>query len=81
MKSDFTRTGQRTIKGRVVDAINGAKRFYKNNYSDGWRQDAIDCALGKMQESTLISRPSFRNFRKIFGLSSIIGMASFGVAS
>ncbi|CAG0886914.1 unnamed protein product [Darwinula stevensoni] len=47
LKTDFTRTGKRTIIGMLKDGYNSAIRYYKNNFSDGFRQDAIDLFLGK----------------------------------
>ncbi|CAG9570831.1 unnamed protein product [Danaus chrysippus] len=47
LKTDFTRTGKRTRLGLLRDGINSLTRYYKNNFSDGFRQDAIDLFLGK----------------------------------
>ncbi|CAH0597161.1 unnamed protein product [Chrysodeixis includens] len=47
LKTDFTRTGARTHLGLVRDGINSLTRYYKNNFSDGFRQDSIDLFLGK----------------------------------
>ncbi|XP_062865897.1 phosphatidylinositol-3-phosphatase SAC1-A isoform X2 [Trichomycterus rosablanca] len=46
LKTDFTRTGKRTHWGLLMDGWNSAIRYYKNNFSDGFRQDAIDLFLG-----------------------------------
>lgn len=46
MKTDFTRTGKRTVWGAMMDGWNSAIRYYKNNFSDGYRQDSIDLFLG-----------------------------------
>ncbi|XP_053570444.1 phosphatidylinositol-3-phosphatase SAC1 [Bombina bombina] len=46
LKTDFTRTGKRTQWGLVMDGWNSLIRYYKNNFSDGFRQDAIDLFLG-----------------------------------
>ncbi|KAK7114539.1 hypothetical protein V1264_000589 [Littorina saxatilis] len=46
LKTDFTRTGKRTIKGALMDGWNSAVRYVKNNFQDGSRQDAIDLFLG-----------------------------------
>ena len=46
LKTDFTRTGKRTVTGVASDIHNSAVRYYKNNFSDGFRQDAIDLFLG-----------------------------------
>ncbi|XP_068566902.1 phosphatidylinositol-3-phosphatase SAC1-A [Cebidichthys violaceus] len=46
LKTDFTRTGKRTRWGLVMDGWNSMIRYYKNNFSDGFRQDSIDLFLG-----------------------------------
>ncbi|KAM4706340.1 phosphatidylinositol-3-phosphatase SAC1 [Rhinophrynus dorsalis] len=46
LKTDFTRTGKRTQWGLLMDGWNSLIRYYKNNFSDGFRQDAIDLFLG-----------------------------------
>lgn len=38
LKTDFTRTGKRTIQGAMQDGINSLTRYYKNNLKDGFRQ-------------------------------------------
>ncbi|CAH2057035.1 unnamed protein product, partial [Iphiclides podalirius] len=47
LKTDFTRTGKRTHLGALRDGVNSLTRYYKNNFSDGSRQDSIDLLLGK----------------------------------
>lgn len=46
LKTDFTRTGKRTKMGLFRDGVNSLTRYYKNNFADGFRQDAIDLFLG-----------------------------------
>ncbi|XP_076157658.1 phosphatidylinositol-3-phosphatase SAC1-A [Alosa pseudoharengus] len=46
LKTDFTRTGKRSQWGLVMDGWNSMIRYYKNNFSDGYRQDSIDLFLG-----------------------------------
>lgn len=46
LKTDYTRTGKRTMAGNVQDGINSVVRYVKNNYMDGFRQDSIDVFLG-----------------------------------
>uniref|UniRef100_A0AAQ4Q101 SAC domain-containing protein n=1 Tax=Gasterosteus aculeatus aculeatus TaxID=481459 RepID=A0AAQ4Q101_GASAC len=46
LKTDFTRTGKRTRWGLLMDGWNSVIRYYKNNFSDGFRQDSIDLFLG-----------------------------------
>jgi len=38
LKTDFTRTGKRTLVGYLADGYNSATRYIKNNYCDGPRQ-------------------------------------------
>ncbi|OXB65956.1 hypothetical protein ASZ78_002704 [Callipepla squamata] len=45
-KLSFCRTGKRTQWGLIMDGWNSLIRYYKNNFSDGFRQDAIDLFLG-----------------------------------
>jgi hypothetical protein len=46
LKTDFTRTGKRTKQGLMQDGLNSLTRYFKNNFNDGFRQDAIDLFLG-----------------------------------
>ncbi|RMC05337.1 hypothetical protein DUI87_18526 [Hirundo rustica rustica] len=45
-QQDEFRTGKRTQWGLIMDGWNSLIRYYKNNFSDGFRQDAIDLFLG-----------------------------------
>lgn len=49
LKTDYTRTGKRSIIGLMKDGWNSLIRYYKNNFSDGFRQDSIDLLLGNYQ--------------------------------
>ncbi|CAH1403962.1 unnamed protein product [Nezara viridula] len=61
MKTDFTRTGKRTKFGMLRDGIKSLKRYYKNNFKDGFRKDALDLWLGHYRvspdEGTVIRSP------------------------
>lgn len=46
LKSDFTRTGKRTYLGALADGTKSIRRYVKNNYFDGPRQDAFDLFTG-----------------------------------
>ncbi|KXH50118.1 hypothetical protein CNYM01_12398 [Colletotrichum nymphaeae SA-01] len=46
MKTDVTRTGNRTKVGALQDARIGVTRYFKNNFFDGPRQDSYDLFLG-----------------------------------
>lgn len=42
LKTDYTRTGKRTVAGALVDGKNAMVRYYVNTCTDGTRQDAYD---------------------------------------
>lgn len=46
LKTDFTRTGKVTWKGKFNDGVNSVIRYYKNNLTDGVKQDSIDLLVG-----------------------------------
>ncbi|KAF2209278.1 hypothetical protein CERZMDRAFT_107157 [Cercospora zeae-maydis SCOH1-5] len=46
LKTDFTRTGNRTRAGMLQDLSNSCTRYVRNNFADGPRQDAFDLFLG-----------------------------------
>ncbi|MFH4981106.1 hypothetical protein AB6A40_007815 [Gnathostoma spinigerum] len=46
LKADYTRLGKRTVGGVLNDAMNSITRYFRNNFYDGYRQDAIDLFLG-----------------------------------
>ena len=48
LKSDFVRTGKRTLKGALWDGYLSCKRFYLNNFRDGYNQDCHDYFLGAL---------------------------------
>lgn len=47
LKSDYTRTGQRTTWGLIQDGIKSLIRYHKSNFTDGYRQDAMDLFHGR----------------------------------
>lgn len=55
LKTDFTRTGERTKAGMAQDLRNSITRYVKNNFGDGPRQDAFDLFLGVYLPSTSIT--------------------------
>jgi len=67
LKTDFTRTGKRTIMGMLQDGVNSMVRYWKNNFMDGKRQDSIDLLLGNFVVTEQVTSP-FRdqldNFKK-----------------
>ena len=46
MKSDFVRTGKRTVEGNLQDGLISLTRFYINNFRDGYFQDCNDYFIG-----------------------------------
>lgn len=56
LKTDFTRTGKRSLKGACMDGINSMTRYYLNNFRDGTNQDAVDLFLGNYKPS--LTQPS-----------------------
>jgi hypothetical protein len=52
LKTDFTRTGKRTMTGALQDLNNSITRYAKNNFTDGPKQDAFDLFLGAYLPST-----------------------------
>lgn len=47
LKTDFTRTGKRTVAGALQDGWNSVRRYILNNMVDGRTQDAWDLVLGR----------------------------------
>ena len=43
LKTDFTRTGKRSLAGAVQDGVNSVVRYLKNNFVDGTRQVDLRC--------------------------------------
>ena len=54
LKTDFTRTGKRTLKGAIDDGVNAIQRYYINNFCDGFNHDCYDLCLGKLAPSATI---------------------------
>ncbi|USW48008.1 Putative SAC domain-containing protein [Septoria linicola] len=52
LKTDFTRTGNRTRAGMLQDLSNSCTRYVRNNFADGPRQDAFDLFLGHYSPDT-----------------------------
>ncbi len=46
LKTDFTRTRRRTARGVADDLANSLARYWRNNFADGFRQDAVDLFMG-----------------------------------
>ena len=52
LKTDFTRTGNRTRAGMAQDLNSSITRYVRNNFLDGPRQDGFDLFLGTYLPST-----------------------------
>ena len=52
LKTDFTRTGERTKAGALQDLRNSITRYARNNFADGPKQDAFDLFLGNYLPNT-----------------------------
>lgn len=52
LKTDFTRTGERTRAGMFQDMSNSITRYVCNNFADGPRQDGFDLFLGAYSPDT-----------------------------
>lgn len=86
LKTDFTRTGKRTLAGALQDGVNSVTRYYLNNFCDGVRQDACDLLVGnfvpdKRDESpfTFQQQHSLTHFLLELGLASLF-MVSVSVS-
>jgi hypothetical protein len=53
LKSDFTRTGQRTVYGAMRDGVNSLYRYLINNFYDGSKQVSRFVYLKKKGINTL----------------------------
>ena len=84
LKTDFTRTGNRTKAGMVQDLNNSITRYVKNNFGDGPRQDGFDLFLGAYQPDTAAigSSQQFLDRRPIVvqAIPYTLGMCLFFVA-
>lgn len=48
LKTDFTKTGKRTIMGALQDGKNSLTRYVLNHFYDANNQDSLDFFLGKI---------------------------------
>lgn len=47
LKTDFTRTGERTFAGKLEDGRRSLMRYVLNNFHDTYNQNSLDFLLGK----------------------------------
>lgn len=57
LKTDFTRTGKRSMRGTLNDGYNSVLRYYLNNFTDGYKQDAINLITGRYIVDTQVTSP------------------------
>eukprot|EP00922_Rhytidocystis_sp_ex-Travisia-forbesii_P062065 GHVS01091902.1.p1 GENE.GHVS01091902.1~~GHVS01091902.1.p1 ORF type:complete len:844 (-),score=175.40 GHVS01091902.1:280-2811(-) len=55
LKTDFTRTGRRTVVGALMDGKHSVQRYFLNNFSDGFLQDSLDLVTGRSSTSAASS--------------------------
>jgi len=80
LKTDFTRTGKRSVLGALKDGYNSLIRYFLNNFYDGYRQDSMDLVLGnyEVEGTEGLTKPSpLRQERdwKFFALPAIFVVA------
>ena len=74
MKSDFVRTGKRTLIGNLIDGYLTSKRFYINNFWDGYNQDCHDYFLGSISpKKNTFKNHNGGNLKVIFPLTIFLG--------
>ncbi|KAH8669751.1 SacI homology domain-containing protein [Tricladium varicosporioides] len=78
LKTDFTRTGERTKAGAMQDLQNSITRYARNNFMDGPRQDAFDLFLGTYLPNTTSSYPIFVDKRPLL-IQSIPYVLAFSI--
>ena len=66
MKTDFTLTGKRTIKGALNDGVCGVKRYVINTFLDGYYQDCLDMVSGYLKPQEIKSTTT--TLKKAVGL-------------
>jgi uncharacterized short protein YbdD (DUF466 family) len=74
MKSDYVRTGKRTILGALNDGYLTTKRLFINNFRDGYNQDCLDYFLGDINpRKQEFKKHSLNPVYNVFMISCIIG--------
>ena len=75
MKSDFVRTGKRTIFGALNDGILTTRRLFINNFRDGYNQDCHDYFLGNLNpKKDNIKQHSLTNMYAVFVLAAVFSL-------
>lgn len=66
LKTELTRTGNRTRSGMLQDFNNSATRYIKNNFMDGPRQDSFDLFLGAyLPPNSGVGSPLYTDHRPV----------------
>jgi hypothetical protein len=74
MKSDFVRTGKRSILGALNDGILTTRRLFINNFRDGYNQDCHDYFLGNLNpKKEVIKNHSLTPIYVVFIIAALIG--------
>jgi hypothetical protein len=79
LKTDFTRNMKRTYKGELQDGYNSVKRYFINNFYDGYNHDCLDLWQKKLTPTTsLNNRANLSSFKlACFSLVSLLVIAHF----
>jgi len=64
LKTDYTRTGKRTKWGLLCDGWNSGIRYYKNNFTDGFRTDGMHFFLGDLSSKDITNGIVSDKYRK-----------------
>ena len=60
LKTDYTRTGVRTLYGELQDGWKSVIRYVKNNFKDGTRTDGIKFVVGELSTNDVIEVETLR---------------------
>ena len=67
LKTDFTRTGKRSMQGAIDDGKHAMIRYYINNFCDGYNHDCLDLAQGQIKSDIrLKQRPMISSLQICF---------------
>jgi len=80
LKTDFTRTGKRTMRGALSDGWNSTLRFYINNFCDGRRQDGVDLMLGSYTPNPEAPTPFVPRSKQLTLGAVVMQLVALGIA-
>lgn len=66
LKTDYTRTGKRSLKGAIQDGINSLTRYYLNNLRDGKLYSHTCDSIGHNTYSVAVLHGTFIHFVCMF---------------